>query len=589
MLEQHRELRKPDLSDPELTLQQKRLISELAWRLNARDCLVEYAKAIPIPGVPQDDNHDEHKMVEELASRLEDCTTEEERREVFRTNDGRFDNNAYIPRIKLDLAPHHILMLNTAQAIIEGDLIAPDGSICRRGMFFMPPGSAKSTYLDVVVPTWCMGKYPGEPIILTSYADMLAMKHGKRARQVCMSPEFKAIFDTSLDPATKAADKWALTNGSEYLAAGLQSGLTGNRSFGAIWDDPVKGRRAAESIAEQTATFDAYRDDFRTRKQPNAWELGIMTRWHQKDLAGNILPDDWNGESGFIKGKDGYWWYVTCIQAQCETDSDPLGRAQGMYLWEEWFHTEGSADAYWAPFKLDTRAWGSLYQQVPTPPEGTYFKQEWVQYYPASNKPSPYSKFYMSADYAVTAEGEGDDPDLTSMGIWELTTDGRLLFRDGWHGLVDAGEWTDIAIDFMEVHKPLAHCAGGGPIRRGTEHYMRRRMRERKTFTRLVWYPETHGKEENCRDFQAMMSNGMVYWPEGHEEANWVIRHLIGYGTLRYDDAFDMCAMMGRHVAYMWERQVPPAPEDPPILKAGVKPIQSIMPKDMARMMKARR
>jgi hypothetical protein len=80
----------------------------------------------------------------------------------------------------------------------------------------------------------------------------------------------------------------------------------------------------------------------------------------------------------------------------------------------------------------------------------------------------------------------------------------------------------------------------------------------------------------------------MVYWPEGNEEAQWWIRHLVGYGTVRYDDPFDACGMIGRHVAYMWSKNPPKAPSDPPILKDGVKPITQIMPADMARMMKAR-
>ena len=66
-------------------------------------------------------------------------------------------------------------------------------------------------------------------------------------------------------------------------------------------------------------------------------------------------------------------------------------------------------------------------------------------------------------------------------------------------------------------------------------------MRERKTFCQLVWYPETHGKEENARDFQAMMQNGMVLWPRGNEEAEWIIRHLDtlgpGYGFCFFDSS----------------------------------------------------
>ncbi|MCH3723243.1 hypothetical protein LZB93_09960, partial [Campylobacter coli] len=79
---------------------------------------------------------------------------------------------------------------------------------------------------------------------------------------------------------------------------------------------------------------------------PGGWIVLITTRWHEDDLAGRILPDDWKGESGLIRCKDGNDWEVLCIQARCEVDSDPLGRARGEYLWPEWFDRQ-----HWAQFE----------------------------------------------------------------------------------------------------------------------------------------------------------------------------------------------------------------------------------------------
>lgn len=515
---------------------------EMCWRLECRESLVTYARSIPIPGVPQGDNYDELQIAEKLFEQGD-----------IKWDDGRFDDQQYINKIETDLAEHHELILNTCQDMVEGKLITPDDRICRRVMLFFPPGSAKSTYASVVFPTWHMGKYPDEPIILGSYADMLAKKHGKRARQVCMSPEYKAIFETQIDPTMKAADNWAVLNGSEYLAAGLQSGLTGNRAGGLIIDDPVKGRRAAESTAEQKATWDAYKDDARTRKKPGAWELLIQTRWSEKDLAGQILPEDWAGESGYIKCRDGNWWYVLCVQAQVEHEGDPLGREVGEYLWEEWFNEDGSAEDYWAPMKIDARSWASLHQQIPTPPEGEMFKQKWVQYY---DRLPGHCQYYISADYAVTRDQDASDPDWTVIGVWAVSPEKNIYFVDGWKGKTQADVWIENALDLAENYEPMAHIAGGGPVRRGTEPFLKRRRIDRGVMVRLVWYPETHGKEENARSFQAMMSSGLVYWPQGNELAEWVIRDLIGFPTLTHDDGFDMCSMLGRHLAKVWGKKV---------------------------------
>ena len=72
----------------------------------------------------------------------------------------------------------------------------------------------------------------------------------------------------------------------------------------------------------------------------------IMTRWHEDDIAGRILPPDWNGESGEFQGTDGNTWRVLCLQAECATDTDPLGRPRGEMLWPEWFPPE-----HWAQFR----------------------------------------------------------------------------------------------------------------------------------------------------------------------------------------------------------------------------------------------
>ena len=74
-------------------------------------------------------------------------------------------------------------------------------------------------------------------------------------------------------------------------------------------------------------TWDAYFDDLLTRKKPDAWEIGITTRWHEDDIAGRILPEGYAGESGFIDGRDGNRWYVVCIPAEAERADDVLGRA----------------------------------------------------------------------------------------------------------------------------------------------------------------------------------------------------------------------------------------------------------------------
>ncbi|MDD4456320.1 MAG: LAGLIDADG family homing endonuclease, partial [Syntrophotalea acetylenica] len=104
----------------------------------------------------------------------------------------------------------------------------------------------------------------------------LARKHGRRARQIAKSKAYQSIFQTKISSETSAADEWALTTGSEYLACGILSGITGNRAHGLIIDDPVKGRQDADSETVQQRTKDVYEEDLLTRLIPGGWVMIIQ-------------------------------------------------------------------------------------------------------------------------------------------------------------------------------------------------------------------------------------------------------------------------------------------------------------------------
>lgn len=257
--------------------------------------------------------------------------------------------------MRLDsLATHHALLLDKLQGIENGSV--------PNLMVFMPPGSAKSTYTDVVFVPWFMAQKPRRNVILASYASDIAKKQGRRARQLIKSKSFQNLTGLEIRTDQSAADEWALSNGSEYMSGGLLSGLTGNRAALGILDDPIRGREAAESETIRNKTWDAYIDDFCSRLIPGAPQVMILTRWHQDDPAGRILPEAWNGESGVFEGRDGRTWHVMCLPAIADREDDPLGREIGETLWPEWFSHE-----HWRPFKSNPRTWNSLYQQKPAP------------------------------------------------------------------------------------------------------------------------------------------------------------------------------------------------------------------------------
>lgn len=467
-------------------------ISELLRRSRAKDSLLDYAKAIDVPGRPISEDPDEW---------------------VFE-------------KVETGLADHHKLMLKVIEDVMVGKI--------PRAMFFMPPGSAKSTYGSVVAPTWAMGKFPGIKIILSSYGSDLARKHGRRARQIARSFEYQDIFETKISIETSAADEWALTNQSEYMACGILSGITGNRANGLIIDDPIKGRQEADSETIRERTWAVYQEDLRTRLVPGGWEIIIQTRWHESDLAGRILPEGYNGESGMLMCRDGREWYVLCLPAQCDRKDDPLGRQIGEYLWPEWF-----TGNHFEAFKKVSRTWNALFQQRPQPEEGTYFQEAWFHRYTPEQKPKRIH-IYGSSDYAVS-EDEGDFTELGVLGLDEI---GDIWVLDWWHDQEQADKWIDAQLDLIKIHKPFAFFGAKGVIKKALDPYIKKRMKERKIYCRLEWIAEVVSKVIKARAFQAMASQGKVHIPIG-PMGDRIVDQLVRFPTGSHDDAVDVLALFG--------------------------------------------
>lgn len=466
--------------------------TELLRRRKARTDLIAFANAIDIPGAPVNDNED----------------------------------GWLFEPIETTVARHHEVMLSALNDVVDGKI--------NRLMFFMPPGSAKSTYASVVFPTYFLGKFPGSKIILASYGSDLAKRLGRRARQIIQSHAYKPIFDTEISKSTSAADEWALLNGSEFMSGGILSGITGNRAHGLIIDDPIKGRQDADSEVVRNRTFEAYQDDLLTRLVPGGWQVIIQTRWHEDDLAGRILPKDWNGESGDIKCRDGNVWRVVCIQAICTRGDDPVGREVGEYLWPEWFSAE-----HFASFQRVSRTWSALYQQVPASESGDYFARDWFKWY---EQPPKHLTIYGCSDYAVS-EDKGDN---TEHGVFGLDPSGDLYILDWWYGKTPSNVWIEFQLDLIRQYRPIIWAGESGVIRRAIEPFLLNRMRERRDYCRMEWLTSSADKPSRARGFQALASMGKVYLPAGKDWAMRLLNQLMRFPAGAEDDGVDVCSLMGR-------------------------------------------
>lgn len=523
----------------------------LLQRRRAASKLTDYARYIDIPGVP-----------------LPDVDPDDE-------SDHEFDI------VETPLAPHHILLLNALQDLVEDNLkyyIDDDGLaqpggdlVCRRVMFMLPPGSAKSTYATVVFPTWDMGRNPHQEIILTGYGDVICKRHGRRARQICASHNYRAVFGINVDPNTRAADNWEVQNSASYKSAGILSGITGFRCDGLIWDDLTKGRKEADSAAIREDTWNAYLDDARSRKKPKAWEVGIGTRWHEDENMGRILPEGYAGESGYMQCRDGNVWYVLCLPAECERDDDPLGREIGEMLWPEWF-----GEDFWLDKRVNPRSWASLYQQRPSLEEGLYFKKDWFRRY---NEIPENVDYYISFDPAVT---EAEDADATAMHVWAVDTQAKLYLVDEWVRKCTMDVWIEQLMVWIPIYHPLAVVSEAGVIRRASEPYIQRAMMQSGQFALFEYMTRNADKSAMARSSQAMVASGQVYYPNDSIGDGMLDEHLR-FPAAKDDHRVDSQANLALYLESIWASAPPGKSKPEPGTLDHEMKVKSLMPPRIKR------
>lgn len=510
----------------------KAAVRELLRRARARESLHSYALSIDIPTAPRGAILD-------------------------------LDEDLMGPAA-LHMATHHAAILG----VLQRTMMRPFG----RAMIMAPPGSAKSLYGSVVAPTWYMGKFPGSRIMLGTYQSKLAERQARRAIMIGRQKLYTDLWPEAPTVNRDAAGDWNLTNQSEMLSMGLTAGLTGNRATGWVVDDPVAGREEADSELQRQKVRDSYQDDLLSRCLPGAWGYLIMTRWHEDDLAGSILPEDYNGQSGPVRCRDGLVWEVLNIPAKCERTDDPLGRKLGEYMWPEWFPLQ-----HWLMYENAAgpeaaRSWSSLYQQRPSPQGSGRFHEEMFDFYKPGAHP-PYLAYIGAGDYAVT-EGKND---FTELGVFGVDPVGDLWEVDWWNKQCNTSESTEKTLDLVKKWGITMWFNEGGVIDKAMSPLMNLRMRQRRVYTDRRAMPSMQDKVAKASSFQGRAASGGEKptggWNKGtihfRDNANSrrIVGQLVALPAGRYDDAADVCGLVGRAVDQFPVARTPVRKE-----RKGIKP-----------------
>ena len=310
-----------------------------------------------------------------------------------------------------------------------------------------------------------------------------------------------------------------------------------------IIDDPVAGREDAESETLRRKTREAYEDDLKTRLIPGGSTIMILTRWHESDLAGHILPENWNGESGDILCRDGQTWHVLCIPAIAEREDDPLGRPIGGRLWPEWF-----TEAHFDQFRANPRTWMALFQQRPRPAEGAEFKISWLQRY--GKAPRTLNKIITVDPSSGKRKDRGD---YTSMWVIGLAPDGNRYILDCVRDRLNLTERTEALFKLHRKWKPLQVRYEQYGLQADIESIKAEQERQQYRFQ----IQEVGGalkKEDRIRRLIPLYQYGQIYHPTSLMYRNTAgedidlqaeyEKEFAAFPVARHDDMMDSLARM---------------------------------------------
>ena len=103
-------------------------------------------------------------------------------------------------------APHHQLFISEIEAFLKSE----DEVL----LLFAPPGSAKSTYVSVLLPSWYLAANPTHSILAATHNVEFAERWGRRVpNDIAGDANVLGIY---LSEDSKAAARWSLTSGVEY-------------------------------------------------------------------------------------------------------------------------------------------------------------------------------------------------------------------------------------------------------------------------------------------------------------------------------------------------------------------------------------
>jgi len=408
---------------------------------------------------------------------------------------------------------HHRVIAKKLELVAQGKL--------KRLIINMPPRHSKSEFASYLMPAWFLGRNPKLKIIQATHNTELAVRFGRKVRDLLDDPAYKDIFPkTGLKEDSKSAGRWSTSVGGEYFAAGVGAAVTGRGADLFIIDDPHSEQDALSESAFDNA-YEWYTSGPRQRLQPGGSIILVMTRWGKKDLTGRLLA----AQSGDAMSDQ---WEVVEFPAILPSDKA---------LWPEFWEKDALLSI---KASLPVAKWSAQWQQQPTSAESAIVKREWWKMWEKDDIP-PVKYIMQSYDTAFSKKESADYSAITTWGVFQPQEGGpdNIILMAAERGRWNFPELKEHAYKEYEYWEPdmvlIEAKASGTPLMDELRH---------RGIPALSYSPNK-GNDKITRMHMAapMFEAGRVWAPADRKFAEEVIEEVAAFPYGDHDDFCDSMTM----------------------------------------------
>ncbi len=398
-----------------------------------------------------------------------------------------------------------------------------------------PPQHGKSVQIVDFI-AWLTGKIPDNKTIYTSFSDRLGVRANLSLQRMYNSTAYQKVFPDIIIPGKRAKaingensvrlkNREIIENvGHEgsFRNTTVQGSITGESLDLGVIDDPIRGRKDANSVTVRNSVWDWFTDDFFTRFSEHAGLLCILTRWHVDDPIGRLID-----KNPSIK--------VCKYPALATSDAKLMNRDPRETGSDEALFPEHKSKEFLLSRKeiMPANNWTALYQQSPYIAGGGIIKGDYFGRYGTL----PIMKY--RAMFGDTAFKKKESNDYQVATCWGLGKDGYLYAIDVLRDKFEADELEKRFPDFWHKHR----SADTGRLRyfgiedkaSGTELIQRMKKRIRPAIP-VKAIPRNIDKYTRVSDVLGYIEAGYVKLPEN---APWVHEFIKECEAFTADDAHD--------------------------------------------------